>query len=314
MIPMLIGGMRTVVLVGALALAGTGCAAVTGEASGSDPAGDGKLQVVTAFYPFQYVAQQVAGDRAEVSSLTAPGAEPHDLELKPSQVAAVSTADLVVYEKTFQSAVDEAVAQSGNQRVLDIATVVPLEPLATENDGHDQGESGLDPHVWLDPTIMVTIANAVRDQLIGVDADHADDYRARAETLTKKLMTIDGEFKTGLADCRGREFITTHSAFGYLAGRYDLEQIGISGISPDAEPSPARIAEVQQIAEQHGITTIFSETLASPAVAEAIAGDLGLRNDVLDPIEGITVQSRGTDYPAVMRANLGALRTANGCS
>jgi zinc transport system substrate-binding protein len=102
--------------------------------------------------------------------------------------------------------------------------------------------------------------------------------------------------------------------FGYLAQRYHLIQIAISGLNPDTEPSPARIAEVQRLATEHGLTTIFSETLTSPAVAQAIAGDLGLVTDVLDPIEGITDQSRGHDYLSVMSANLAALRKAGGCS
>ena len=108
--------------------------------------------------------------------------------------------------------------------------------------------------------------------------------------------------------------MTTHAAFGYLAERYHLTQIGISGLSPDSEPSPARIAEVQRVARDHRLTTIFYETLVSPAVAQAIAGDLGLATDVLDPIEGITSQSRGQDYLSVMSANLAALRKAGECS
>ena len=304
-------------LVAALAsvVIATGCAA---SPTGPAAAPEGRtLEVVTAFYPLAYVAQQVAGDRAQIVSLTEPGAEPHDVELKPSQVAAVSTADLVIYEKTFQAAVDEAVAGSGNDSVLDTTSVVPLQPLtsAPDDDGHDHdhGEGGLDPHVWLDPANMITIADAVRDRLVAIDPEHAPDYRTRAEALTGSLKTLDSAFTTGLATCTRQDFITTHAAFGYLAGRYDLHQIGISGLSPDSEPSPARIAEVQEIAREHQVTTIFSETLVSPAVAESIAGDLGLVTDVLDPIEGITAQSRGTDYVAVMQANLDALRKANDC-
>jgi zinc transport system substrate-binding protein len=305
-----------------------GTADGTGAASGQP----GQLEVVAAFYPFQFVAGRVAGPHASVTSLTQPGAEPHDLELTPRQVASISTADLVVYERTFQAAVDEAVDQSGTEHVLDTATVVPLEPLgAAEHqhegegdehadgdhaeegeDGHDHG--GLDPHVWLDPTRLATITTAVRDQLSAVDPDHATDYQANAAALEAELGALDQEFRTGLASCEREEFITTHTAFGYLARRYGLSQIGITGLSPDAEPSPARIAEVQHEAEEHGVTTIFYETLISPAIAEAIAGDLGLATDVLDPIEGITDSSRGQDYVAVMRSNLTALEKANGCS
>ena len=256
-----------------------------------------------------------------MTSLTAPGAEPHDLELTPKQVASVSEASLVIYEKSFQAAVDEAVAQSGNPNVLDTATVVPLVPLAqpaggddhTAADGEDHESSGLDPHVWLDPNNMITITDAVRDHLVALDPAHAADYRENADRLDNELKALDSSYRTGLKSCRLKEFITTHAAFGYLSRRYGLEQVGINGLSPDSEPSPARIAEVQQIAEQHHVTTIFYETLVSPAIAQSIAGDLGLRTDVLDPIEGITDHSRGDDYLAVMESNLAALRKANSC-
>ncbi len=297
-------------------------AACGGSRSTGEARQPGQLTIVAAFYPFQFVAERVAGAHASVTSLTAPGAEPHDLELTPKQVASVTTADLVIYEKSFQAAVDEAVAQSENPHVLDTATVVPLVPLdqAANGDDHapdesaeDHDQAGLDPHVWLDPVNMIMITDAVRDQLITIDPQHASDYRAHADDLDRQLRALDKQYRNGLATCRLREFITTHAAFGYLARQYDLEQVGINGLSPDSEPSPARIAEVQQIAQRLGVTTIFYETLVSPAIAQSIAGDLGLKTDVLDPIEGITEASRGGDYLAVMTSNLNALRAANGC-
>jgi zinc transport system substrate-binding protein len=292
-------------------------AGACGSTNADPPGGADRLDIVTAFYPFQFVAQRVAGNHAQVTSLTKPGAEPHDLELTPRQVASVTDADLVVYEKSFQAAVDEAVAQSGNRNVLDTATVVPLQdhgPLGDETDHHDHaGNTNLDPHVWLDPENMIKITRAVGRRLEGIDPTHRSDYQHNAAALTAQLKQLSAAYRSGLSDCRRTDFITSHAAFGYLAERYGLTQISISGLSPDTEPSPARIAEVQQLARQHGVTTIFYETLISPAVARSIAGDLGLRTDVLDPIEGITDQSRGTDYIAVMKSNLTALERANGC-
>jgi zinc transport system substrate-binding protein len=280
----------------------------------------GRLTIVAAFYPLQFVAQHVAGDQAAVASLTQPGAEPHDLELTPRQVASLTTASLVIYQKGFQAAVDEAVVQSGNLEVIDTSTVVPLGPLPTAVDDHDHGSDvepdglEMDPHVWLDPTLLSPIARAVEEQLSRIDPDHAADYAHNTETLVTRLESLDSSFRTGLARCERTEFITSHAAFGYLAERYHLTQIGISGLSPDAEPSPARIAEVQHEAREHKLTTIFYETLVSPAVAQTIAGDLGLATDILDPVEGITGESRGQDYLSVMASNLAALRKAGGCS
>ena len=282
--------------------------------------GQDRLAIVTAFYPLQFIAQRVAGDHATVANLTHPGAEPHDLELTPRQVASLTTASLVIYEKGFQPAVDEAVLQSENREVIDITTIVPLRPLAVPDDdlGHGEGAGhdhpALDPHVWLDPTSVSRIADAVEERLVTIDPKHAVDYQHNASALNNQLRSLDRSFRSGLAHCVRTEFMTTHAAFGYLAERYHLTQIPISGLNPDSEPSPARIAEVQRVARDHGLTTIFSETLVSPAVAQAIAGDLGLTTDVLDPIEGITDQSRGRDYLSVMYANLAALRKAGECS
>ncbi|HNV11480.1 MAG TPA: metal ABC transporter substrate-binding protein [Propionibacteriaceae bacterium] len=286
--------------------------------SGAPTATDGKVSIVTAFYPLQFVAERVAGDHATVANLTTPGAEPHDLELSPKQIASLSDADLVIYQSGFQAAVDAGVSQSSPAALFDVTTVVPLVDTGAHS-GHaeDEGDEhadDLDPHLWLDPTNVATIAGEVARQLGELDPANADDYDRKATELVAELSTLDTDFRTGLARCERTEFITSHAAFGYLAKAYGLEQIGISGLSPDAEPSPARIAEIHTIATDLGVTTIFFETLVSPDTAKTIASDLGLRTDVLDPIEGITPDSKGDDYTEVMRANLTALSTANGCS
>ena len=320
MVLMLVSLARLLVLACLLPFAAVAGCANAGPATTIKTKQPGRLTIVAAFYPLQFVAQRVAGDRVTVTSLTQPGAEPHDLELTPRQVASLTTASLVIYEKGFQPAVDEAVVQSENPQVIETTTVVPLLPLASPDGDLDHGggakddHSALDPHVWLDPTAVSRIARAVEQRLSTIDPDHAADYGRNADTLVKELDDLDQTIRSGLAHCVRTEFMTTHAAFGYLAERYHLTQIGISGLSPDSEPSPARIAEVQRVARDYGITTVFSETLASPAVAQAVAGDLGLATDVLDPIEGITSQSRGQDYLSVMSANLAALRKAGGCS
>jgi len=319
MVPMLVSLVR-LCLASLLPLtAGAGCAAA-GPAKSVDAEQRGRLTVVAAFYPLQFVAQRVAGDHAELTSLTQPGAEPHDLELTPRQVANLTTASVVIYQKGFQPAVDEAVVQSGNSELIDTSTVVPLRPLSTIEDDHDHGPGAgpdgpeMDPHVWLDPMSVSMVARTVQERLTTLDPDHAAEYSRNTDALHKQLVSLDRSFRAGLRHCIRTEFMTTHAAFGYLAARYHLTQIAISGLSPDSEPSPARIAEVQREARDHQLSTIFYETLVSPAVAQAIADDLGLATDVLDPVEGITSQSRGQDYLSVMYANLSALRKAGSCS
>ncbi|MDQ7902976.1 metal ABC transporter substrate-binding protein [Phytohabitans sp. ZYX-F-186] len=294
------------------------------DASSDTGAVAGKLDVVAAFYPLQFVAERVGGDAVSVTNLAKPGAEPHDLELNADQVAQIADAKVVVYLKGFQPAVDEAVEQQGGDRAFDVSTAVPLldataghehegEEAGAEEEEHEEAAGGKDPHVWLDPTRLATIGEKVAERLGQADPDHAADYTARAATLRTDLDTLDKEYAAGLKTCQRREIVTSHSAFGYLADRYDLEQIGITGLTPEDEPSPQRLAEVATEAREHKATTIFFETLVSPKVAETIANEVGAKTAVLDPIEGLQPGS-SDDYFSVMRKNLATLEPALGCS
>lgn len=296
------------VLVGTL-LALSGCLSNASSA---------RLQIVVSFYPFEFLAQRVAGSHADVQSLTLPGAEPHGLELTTAQVAAVAQADLVIYQTGFQNTVDKAVTETRPRHWIDTATFLPLYAASATGTTDDVpasiGDPRVDPHTWLDPLNMVAITEHLRDALVTIDAAHASDYRAQAASLITDLRNLDSSFTNGLQTCQRQEFITSHSAFAYLARRYDLVQIGISGLDPNVEPTAARIREIHDLARQNHVTTIFFETLASDAVAKSVAGDLGLRTDVLDPVAGLTSASRGANYLEIMQANLAALRTANECA
>ncbi|WFE41768.1 metal ABC transporter substrate-binding protein [Micromonospora sp. WMMD998] len=299
-----------------LALGGL-AACSDGGGGGSDP---DRVDVVAAFYPLQFLAERIGGDRVVVGNLTKPGAEPHDLELNPRQVGQVVDAELIVYLAGFQPAVDEAVEQNGGDRAFDVAGVAPLRDAAAgghehegghqEEAGHEEG-GGKDPHLWLDPTRLATVGDRLAERLGAVDPDHAADYTARAGALRGELTTLDTEYAEGLRTCQRREIVTSHTAFGYLAERYRLEQIGLTGLTPESEPSPQRLAEVAREAREHQAGTIFFETLVSPKIAETIAREVGAKTAVLDPIEGPPAEG---DYLSAMRANLQTLRTALDCS
>lgn len=328
---------RILVLAAAATLALGACS--TGAPAGGPSekaAGSGTTKVSVAFYPLEFAVTKAAGDKVKVSSLTLPGTEPHDLEITPQQTAELQDADLVVYLKGFQPAVDAAIEQSSTKNVLDVSQVVELHAAteadhdhnvspspsgeatstSSEEEGnvHDHDHGTLDPHFWLDPTLEAKVIDAVAAELADIDTANAETFQNNAKAAVAELTSLDNEYKTGLSTCSVKTIITSHAAFGYLTERYGLEQVGISGISPNERPSPARIAEVQDLAQKHGVTTIFFETLSSDADASAVAGDLGLELAVLDPIEGITDTSPGTDYVSVMKSNLEALKKANACS
>jgi zinc transport system substrate-binding protein len=284
--------MRTRALLPVLALVLTAAVAACGAGTSS-----GKPTVVTSFYPLEFVTRQLAGDHVRIVTLTSPGVEPHDLELKPRQVAEVADADLVVYESKLQPAVDDAVANNAKGRDLDVAPHVELD--------------GKNPHFWLDPVRLAKAAGAIEGRLAKVDPAHADEFAANLAKLTASLDGLDQEYRTGLADCERNLVVTSHDAFGYQA-KYGLRFAPIAGLSPDAEPSPAHLSELRTLIETEHITTVFSETLASPKMADTLSHDLGLEAAVLDPIEGVA-KGRKADYLSIMRSNLAALQKADGC-
>jgi zinc transport system substrate-binding protein len=284
--------------------------------SGCTAFGDdsGGTQVATAFYPLTYVAERVAGDHARVDNLTTPGTEPHDLELTIRETAEIARADLVIHEKGLQPAAFWATASSTAGDVIDAAAVVGLQPFEDgheEDDGHDHADE-LDPHFWLDPIRMADLGDAVADALSDIDPDHADDFAANAASLRADLVDVDTAYRKGLADCQRHTIVVSHDAFGYL-GQYGVHVAPVAGLSPDAEPTPAVLGDLQQLIRDEGITTVFSERLASTRVTATLADDTGVVTAVLDPVEGLTDQTADSDYLSLMGDNLTALRKANGC-
>jgi len=268
--------------------------------------------VVASFYPLAEAARRVGGATVAVDNLTPPGVEPHDLELSPKEIEAIATADVVLYlGQGFQPAVEDALGVATGVRV-DLLEGIPVRPGPDEG----SGDSVTDPHVWLDPTLMSRIVSRVATALTKADPAGAEAFAANARTYRAELAALDEEFRTGLASCARDLIVTSHAAFGYLADRYGLRQEPISGLSPEAEPDPRRLAELADLVRANGVTTIFTEELVSPAVADALARETGATTAVLDPLESLTPAeaAAGEDYLSVMRRNLAALQRGLGCA
>ncbi|MDQ3415680.1 MAG: metal ABC transporter substrate-binding protein [Actinomycetota bacterium] len=297
---------RLSVLGGAVALAtlAAGCGSSEPPSQSNEAAG---TSTVAAFYPLAWLAEQVGGDRVEVDLLTSPGVEPHDLELNPRQIAAIVEADVALFLQGLQPAVDDAVEQGVRGTAIDATEVVDMLPT------DESGDSEPDPHLWLDPLRMAELAERVGEAYAEANPDNADAYDSAVDTVVADLEQLDGEYQQTLVDCRTRTVVTSHDAFGYVADRYNLELLPIAGIDPANEPSPERLAKLVDLVKAEDVTTIFTETLVSPAVAETLANETGLDVATLDPIEGLSDQTAGEDYLSLMRANLSALAQANGC-
>jgi zinc transport system substrate-binding protein len=277
---------------------------------GAGPA-DGRPRIVASFYPLFEAAQRVGGDRVRVSNLTPAGSEPHDLELNSRQVDHIEDAAVVIeLGRGFQPAVEKAAQRAKGTKVDILSGLGALRPTPAGDDKLD-----VDPHVWLDPALFKAIVARVADAFSAADPSNRATYDANAAAYTHELDDLDAAYASGLSGCARRTIVTSHAAFGYLAARYGLTQEAIAGLEPESEPSPQRLADLAARVRADGTSTIFSETLVSPKVAQSLAREAGVTSAVLDPIEGVSDADAkaGRTYLTAMRENLAALRLALGC-
>ena len=303
-------------LLSLLTLPACGASDSTDASSAVGEAGSGTLQVAASFYPLAYLATQIGADHVTVTTLTKPGGEPHDLELTPGDVAEVSEVDLVVYLAGFQPSVDDAVTQAEPDHVFDAAASADLARTFTpieDGEEHDDEAGSIDPHFWLDPVRYAAVAGALGTAFGEIDPDNAQEYAANATAFADRLDALDGEFSSALAACTQKNLVTSHNAFGYLAERYGFEQLGITGLTPEDDPSASSLAVVSDFVRDNDVATIYFETLVDPSVAEAVAAETGAATAVLDPLEGLTDDSAGDDYFEVMRSNLATLSSGQSC-
>jgi zinc transport system substrate-binding protein len=307
----------------AVLLLGTVGAACGDDGDGTTSGGGAGLRVVTAFYPLEEAARGVGGELVSVTDLTGPGQGPHDLELKARQRTEINRAAVALYlGRGFQPQVEKAVAAApASVRKVDLlekVTLLTVDEQLAGTQGEVDGETlegDVDPHVWLDPSRMIEMVEAITETFTSVDPTNADTYRTNAAAYLSALRGLDGEHRQALRNCRSRVIVTSHRAFGYLADRYDLRQIPIAGISPEDEPDPKTLQAIAAEAKKEGVTTIFLESIAPPALARTVANEVGAQLDLLDPIEGLDAEQLkgGESYATIMRDNLQRLVRGLGC-
>ena len=303
---------RTIVCAAALVvLVGCSTEPATDSADSTDSGTieAGTIDVVAAFYPLEFVSERVGGDAVSVANLTPVGAEPHELELSARDAGHLQDADLVVYLSGFAPALDDAIHDVG-AHAFDVADAADLD----RNVDGEGGDGSIDPHFWLDPMRLAAVGDAVAAEFGMLSPDRAEEFASNAAELRDDLDQLDDEFRVGLGSCASTSLVTSHEAFGYLAARYGLTQVGIVGLSPDTEPSPATLAGVADFVEANDVTTIYYETLVDPSIADTVAAETGADTAVLDPLEGLSDPSSGADYLTVMRANLATLRHGQQCA
>jgi zinc transport system substrate-binding protein len=287
-----------------------------------------KISVAASFYPLAYVAEQVLAGVADVNVIAAGNAEPHDFELSPSHIATITSSDFAIYIPDFMPEFDSALSDLAPEQIIDATNEINLLEASHDDEAHDEDaehdheEEGhdedaehdhgdADPHLWLNPLNMTTIANQISAVVIAQNPELSETINTNLNNFKNIMTDLDNQYQANLANCKINTLLVSHEAFGYLADQYGFTQLGISGVSPEAEPSPARLAEVAKVANEINATTIYYETIVDPSVANTLASEIGLVTAVLDPIE---TKPENGDYLYAMQENLKAIILGQGCS
>ncbi|MFA6908273.1 MAG: zinc ABC transporter substrate-binding protein [Patescibacteria group bacterium] len=278
----------------------------------TSPADTDGLQVTASFYPLYYFTQQIGGDKVSVANITPAGVEPHDYEPTAKDVARIENSRLLIVNGGGLEAWLENVRQNitpGQTTIVTAGEGLPMQEVA------EGGETISDPHVWLSPVLARHMVDVIASALTEADPSNGDYYGTNAQALQNRLIALDTEYHRGLRSCTRRTFVTAHAAFHYLAVTYNLEQLAITGISPESEPSPQELASIAEFAREHAVGYIFFEELVSPKLSETVAHEVGAQTLVLNPLEGLTSQdiADGKDYFTEMKSNLTNLQTALEC-
>ncbi|MFZ5642003.1 MAG: metal ABC transporter substrate-binding protein [Bacillota bacterium] len=313
---------RFVAILSACALLIAGCGDRTVSTAQNNNSKD-KVKVYTTIYPLYDFAKNVGGDRAEVTNILPPGAEPHHWEPTPGDMVNINKSDIFIYcGAGLESWVGSILNNTDNKKMTVVDSSKGVDLLDPDEGDHHDDEGGTsedrhlhdnkDPHIWLDPANARIMVDNILEGFVKADPDNKDFYTNNAIIYKARLTDLDNKYQTTLAGAKNRHFVVSHDAFGYLARRYGLEQISIRGLSADSEPSPARMAEIISLVQKYGIKYIFTEDLISPKVSEAIAREAGVGTLVLSPLDGLAENEikEGKDFIALMEKNLESLKLA----
>jgi zinc transport system substrate-binding protein len=279
---------------------------------------DGKWQVATSLYPFEYFVKEIGKEHVQVTNVIPVGVEPHDFELTAKDVAKLHEIDLFVYQSAGFESIDKVANSLQDVQLVDVSKGIQLldgeahHHEDEERDDHDHDE--VDPHIWLDPQLAKKQAAHIRDALMKLDAKNSQDYEKNYNELAAKLDQLDQEYLQMVGKAKQKKFVTSHAAFGYLAKRYQLEQISVAGLSPSSEPSPQAVKEIIETMREHQLKYILFETLVSGKVAETIQSEVKAEMLIMNPLEGLTQEEikNNEDYFSVMRKNKENLAKALG--
>lgn len=305
-------------LVLALAVSAAGCHAKNANGDSDE----GRIRVYATFYPLYDFTVKIGGDRVYVENLMPAGVEPHDWEPGPQVIKSLHDADLLVYNGLgFDTWVESIRKSLAGESVTFLCASEGIEPLhGNGRPDHEDEHYGdhvydvPDPHVWLDPYLALLQAENICRALAGLDPEGAEIYEANLEKFRRDIEQLDSAYADALANVPRREFIVTHRSFAYLARRYNLVQVSITGLSPHNEPTAKDLKDLVDFLQEHEIGYILREPFSGGRLEEALARDTGARIMTIHPLACLSEEelSAGKDYFSIMLENLETLKTALG--
>ncbi|NTV22493.1 MAG: zinc ABC transporter substrate-binding protein [Candidatus Yonathbacteria bacterium] len=290
-----------------------------------------KLFVVTTLFPLYDMAREIGGTYTETTLLLPPGMSPHNYEPTPSDIMAITHADVFIYTGPFMEPwVADLLAgiDTSHMTIVNASTHADIHhedgedeqahesEEAHEAEEHDHDHEAGDPHIWLSPHNAHVIANDIGTALVEALPSHSVDIANARDTYLAKLDAVFAAYETGLSSCDTRTIIYGgHYAFGYIAEAFDLHYVAAQGYSPDAEPSASALATLSDIVKKENATAIFTDALESPAIADTLARETGATVHMLNPAGNIGKDARdnGVSFITILETNLATLRAGLRC-
>lgn len=274
------------------------------------------VKIMTSVFPLAEFARAVGGDFGEVEMLLPPGVEVHTWQLRPSDISKLSRANLFIHiGKQLEPWITKVLQGVINPDLVVLEAAQGLF-LKDHEHHHGHGTEEVDPHVWLDFEYDGLIVNRIADALCKLAPDHSDYFRSNADVYQEKLHQLDRKYRMSLGACKNRTFLVGgHAAFGYLAKKYNLNQVALYGINPDSRPTPRQLKEVVDLVRELDIKAIFIEVFVSDELARVISREAGLRILELNPGANLTraQNAAGLSFFNIMENNLENLKDGLSC-
>ena len=284
------------------------------SSKGEDVVQNDKITVYTTIFPLYDFAKNIGGDKINLNYVVPPGGEPHEWEPSPKLIANIQSSNVFIYNGLgIDSWSENIINGSENKKLVVVKATDNISPIKYNEEEHedeeDKDHGEYDPHVWLNTQYAIKQCENIKNALIKADPNNKDYYEKNYSDYIKEIDSLDSEYKNNLKNLKKDTIVVSHGAYEYLCRAYNINQISITGLSPNQEPSPAKLGELTKYTKENNTKYVFFDGLVNPKTAQTLANEVGIQTATLYSIDGVSKKDfeNGETYISLMKQNLDIL-------